>query len=330
MRFGFYLPTRGPQANGPAIEALARHGEALGYHSAVVADHIIIPVTSDSTYPYTLDGKHPSEGDALEQLAEIAFVAGATRSLRLITSVLIVPHRNPVVTAKTLATIDVLSRGRLTVGIGVGWLREEFAALGAPTFDRRGAVTDEYVRIFKTLWTQAPASYEGEFYRFADVWCLPRPVQQPHPPIWIGGHSAAALRRAARYGDGWHPVGGVPTAPLRPAEMAENVAKLRRLAAERGRDPATITVSLKAPLYDLGVTGAALDSEGRERRPLSGTAEQIAGDVRAYAEAGVSELILDFRGDALGASLDRMEWFAREVIPLAGTPRAATGTPGRA
>ncbi len=318
MRFGFYLPTRGPQAAGPAVEALARHGEALGYHSAVVADHIVIPASSDSIYPYTLDGKHPSEGDALEQLAEIAFVAGVTRTLRLITSVLIVPHRNPVVTAKTLATIDVLSRGRLTVGVGVGWLREEFAALGAPNFERRGAVTDEYIRIFKTLWTQAPATFSGEFYRFDSVWSLPMPVQQPHPPIWIGGHSRAALRRAARLGDGWHPVGGVPSAPLRPAELRAKVVELHRLCAAEGRGPAELTVSLKAPLYDVRVTGAALDAEGRERRPLSGTAEQIAADVDAYAEAGVSELILDFRGDALGASLDRMEWFAREVMPHAG------------
>ncbi|HLZ72757.1 MAG TPA: LLM class F420-dependent oxidoreductase [Dehalococcoidia bacterium] len=319
MRFGFYLPTRGPQATGAAVEALASHGEALGYHSAVVADHIIIPVSSDSTYPYTLDGKHPSEGDALEQLAEIAFVAGVTRTLRLITSVLIVPHRNPVVTAKMLATIDVLSRGRLTVGVGVGWLREEFAALGAPAFDRRGAVTDEYIHIFKALWSDGPASYKGEFYQFDGVWCLPRPLQQPHPPIWIGGHSRAALRRAARLGDGWHPVGGVPSAPLRPAELAEKVAELRGLCAAEGRDAADLTISLKAPLYDVAVTGDALDSEGHERRPLSGSAEQIAADIAAYAAAGVSELILDFRGEALGASLDRMEWFAREVMTPAGS-----------
>ncbi|HEY7296192.1 MAG TPA: LLM class F420-dependent oxidoreductase [Dehalococcoidia bacterium] len=318
MRFGFYLPTRGLQANGAAVEAMARHGEALGFHSAVVADHIVIPVHSDSTYPYTLGGKHPSEGDALEQLAEIAFVAGVTRTLRLITSVLIVPHRNPVVTAKALATIDVLSRGRLTVGVGVGWLREEFAALAAPAFDRRGAVTDEYIRIYKTLWTQAPASYAGDFYRFDEVWCLPRPLQQPHPPIWIGGHSRAALRRAARLGDGWHPVGGVPSAPLRPSEMQEKVAELRRLTVEAGRDPAGLTVSFKAPLYDVALTGEALDPEGQERRPLSGTAEQIAADIRAYASAGVGELIFDFRGEALGASLDRMEWFAREVMPGVG------------
>jgi probable F420-dependent oxidoreductase len=320
MRYGFYLPTRGPLAEPSAIEALARRGEALGFHSVVVADHIVIPVTSDSTYPYTLDGKHPSEGDALEQLSLIAFVAGVTRTMRLITSVMILPHRNPVVTAKTLATIDVLSRGRLTVGVGVGWLREEFEALGAPEYERRGAVSDEYIRIFKTLWTEAPAKFEGRFYRFRDVWCQPRPVQQPHPPIWIGGHSSAALRRAGRLGDGWHPVGANPAAPLRPVELGVKLAELRNYCEQAGRDPASLTISFKAPLYDTTLTGDSLDAEGRERRPLSGTTEQIVEDIHAYGSLGVSELIFDFRGRTLGESLDRMEHFATIIRPKADSP----------
>ena len=319
MRYGFYLPTRGPLAEPSAIEVLARRGEALGFHSVVVADHIVIPVTSDSTYPYTLDGKHPSEGDALEQLSLIAFVAGVTRTMRLITSVMILPHRNPVVTAKTLATIDVLSRGRLTVGVGVGWLREEFEALGAPQFERRGAVSDEYIRIFKTLWTEAPAKFEGRFYRFKDVWCLPRPVQQPHPPVWIGGHSSAALRRAARLGDGWHPVGANPAAPLRPAELGAKLAELRDYCEQAGRDPASLTISFKAPLYDTTLTGDSLDADGRERRPLSGTTEQIVDDIHAYGALGVAELIFDFLGRTLGESLDRMEHFATIIRPKAGS-----------
>src|SRR5438552_6690574 len=121
----------------------------------------------------------------------MSFVAAKSTRLRLITSVMILPHRNPVLTAKMLATIDVLSRGRVTVGVGVGWLREEFAALQAPGFERRGAVTDEYLRIFKTLWTQSPASFKGEFYSFDGIRCLPQPLQKPHPPLWIGGHTRA-------------------------------------------------------------------------------------------------------------------------------------------
>src|SRR5438552_4567518 len=219
MRYGFYLPTRGRSAEPDALEALVERGEALGFHSTVIADHVVFPVAIASKYPYTVSGEFPGGGDALEQLTLMSFVAAKSTRLRLITSVMILPHRNPVLTAKMLATIDVLSRGRVTVGIGVGWLREEFEALGAADFDRRGAVSDEYIRIFKTLWTQSPASFEGEFYRFAPLKCEPQPLQKPHPPIWIGGHSPAALRRVARLGDGWHPVGGIAAIPLRPAEM---------------------------------------------------------------------------------------------------------------
>ncbi len=317
MRYGFYLPTRGPLATPSALEALVRRGEALGFQSVVIADHIVVPVTKTSKYPYTLSGAFPSDGDALEQLALMAFVAAKTRALRLIASVMILPHRNPVVTAKTLATIDVLSEGRLTVGVGVGWLREEFEALAAPDFARRGAVSDEYIRILKTLWTESPASFDGEFYRFDPVWCLPRPVQQPHPPIWVGGHSRAALRRVARYGDGWHPVGANPAAPLLPAEMRTKLAELRALTEAEGRDPAALTISYKAPLYDTSRTGTALAEDGQERRPFSGTTDQIVDDIATYEELGVGELILDFRGDSLGESLDRMEHFAAVAKPVA-------------
>src|SRR5262245_56084920 len=207
MRYGFYLPTRGPTATREAILALAREGERLGLHSAMIADHIVFPVESNSPYPYTLDHKHPGGGDALETFSILGVVAGATEKLRLVTSVLVLPYRNPVLTAKMVASLDVLSGGRVTLGVGVGWLREEFEALHSPDFDRRGAVTDEWLAIFKQLWTASPASFKGKFYSYADIRAEPFPLQKPHPPIWVGGHSRAALRRAARHGDGWHPVG---------------------------------------------------------------------------------------------------------------------------
>ena len=197
MRYGFYLPTRGPTATRDAILAMARKGERLGFHSAMIADHIVFPVESQSTYPYTLDGKHPSVGDALETFSILGVVAGATERLRLVTSVLVLPYRNPVLTAKMVASLDVLSGGRVTLGVGAGWLREEFDALHSPAFDARGAVTDEWIAIFKQLWSQSPASFDGRFYRYSDIRCEPFPVQKPHPPIWIGGHSRAALRRTA-------------------------------------------------------------------------------------------------------------------------------------
>ena len=310
MRFGFYLPTRGPTAEPHAIEAMVAHGEALGFSSVVVADHLVFPVAIHSKYPYTVSGAFPGQGDALDQLSLMAFVAGKSRRLRLISSVMILPHRNPVVTAKMLATIDVLSGGRVTVGVGVGWLREEFQALGAPDFDRRGAVSDEYLRIFKTLWTQDPASFRGEFYRFEALRCLPHPTQKPYPPIWVGGHSKLALRRVARLGDGWHPVGATPAVPLRPTEMRASLDELRRLTEAERRDFSALTISFKAPLYD---PGQGVDG-GADRRPFTGSTQAIADDIGTYAGLGVSELIFDFRAETLSESLDRMAHFA----PLIG------------
>lgn len=311
MRFGFYLPTRGPLSNRRDLGRLLGAGEAAGFHSVMIADHIAVPVECGSVYPYTADGVFPSKGDALEQLALMAFVAGATERLRIVSSVMIVPHRNPVFTAKALATIDVLSDGRVTVGMGVGWFREEFEALQAPDFDRRGAVTDEYIEIFKTLWTQSPVSHEGAFYSFAALRCEPLPVQKPHPPIWIGGHSRPALRRAARYGDGWHPVGAVAASPLPPEEMRLKLDELKRLTEEAGRDFGKIAISFKAPLYE--PTMMVVDGK---RRRFTGSAEQVADDIHEYGALGVSELIFDFRGGTIEASLESMDRFTREVMPL--------------
>jgi len=306
VRYGFYLPTRGQTASPESLESLVARAEGLGFSSVVIADHIVFPVTIKSKYPYTVSGAFPGQGDALEQLSLMAFVAGKSRALRLISSVMILPYRNPMVTAKMLATIDVLSGGRVTVGVGVGWLREEFEALGAPDFDRRGAVSDEYLRVFKALWTQDPASYHGEFYRFDSVRCLPHPVQKPHPPIWVGGHSKAALRRVARLGDGWHPVGANPAVPLRPPELRALLDELRRLTEAEGRDPSQLTISYKAPIYD---SGRGVEG-GAERRPFSGSQQAIVDDVATFAGLGVSDLIFDFRSESLAESLERMERFA--------------------
>ena len=313
MRYSFYLPTRGPMATREGVLALAREGERLGLHSAMIADHIVFPVTSESDYPYTLDGKHPSGGDALETFSILGVVAGATERLRLVTSVLVLPYRNPVLTAKMVASLDVLSGGRVTLGVGVGWLKEEFAALDSPDFERRGAVADEWLAIFKRLWTQSPASFDGKFYSFADIRAEPFPLQRPHPPIWVGGHSPAALRRAARHGDGWHPVGAVAASPLPPDEMRKHLRTLERMTEKEGRDFSALTISYKAPLYD-----AAIPDRDGSRRSFSGTPEEIAGDIRSFAGIGVHELVFDFRGRSIAESIECLQRFAAEVVPLAG------------
>jgi probable F420-dependent oxidoreductase len=311
MRYGFYLPTRGPTATRDGILTLAREGERLGLHSAMIADHIVFPVESASPYPYTVDGKHPSAGDALETFSILGVVAGATERLRLVTSVLVLPYRNPVLTAKMVASLDVLSGGRVTLGVGTGWLQEEFEALNSPDFAARGAVTDEWLAMFKQLWCESPASFEGRFYRYADIRCEPFPVQKPHPPIWVGGHSRAALRRTARYGDGWHPVGAVAASPLPPQEMRFHLRTLAQLTEAAGRDFSTLTISYKAPLYDTG-----LPLPDGSRRPFSGEPEEIAGDIFNFAAIGVHELIFDFRGQSIAQSVERLQHFAAEIIPL--------------
>jgi probable F420-dependent oxidoreductase len=313
VHYGFYLPTRGQTTTPDDLDMLVQRGESYGFHSVMISDHIVFPTDIQSPYPYTVSGAFPGHGDAMEQLTLMAFVAAKTTTLRLVTSVMILPYRNPVLTAKMLATIDVLSRGRVTVGVGVGWLREEFEALDAPDFTRRGAVSNEYIQIFKTLWTQEPSTFSGAFYQFKALHCLPHPVQKPHPPIWIGGHSPAALRRAARYGDGWHPVGANPAVPLRPHELEVTLGDLKRLTEAAGRDPEALTISYKAPLYDVSLTTER--QAGLERRPFSGTTAQITEDIATYGRLGVSELIFDFRSDSLSESLERMEHFATVIKP---------------
>ena len=309
MKYGFYLPTRGASANPDDLSRLVGEAEAAGFHSVMIADHIVFPTEVRSKYPYTVDGAFPGVGDALEQLTLMSFIAAKTERLRLVTSVMVLPHRNPVVTAKMLASIDVLSKGRVTVGVGVGWMREEFEALGAPDFDRRGAVSNEYLEIFKTLWTQDVASFDGEFYRFGNLRCEPHPVQKPHPPIWIGGHSRAALKRTARYGNGWHPVGANAAVPLPPEELARSLGDLRQLMAAEDRDFDALDLSFKAPVYDAG----KVMPDGR-RQPFSGNASEIIGDIGTYAELGVGELIFDFRAPDIEESLDRMRRFTSDIM----------------
>jgi probable F420-dependent oxidoreductase len=313
MRYGFYLPTRGPTATRQGILSLAREGERLGLHSAMIADHIVFPAESNSIYPYTLDGKHPGGGDALETFSILGVVAGATERLRLVTSVLVLPYRNPVLTAKMVASLDVLSGGRVTLGVGVGWLKEEFEALGSPDFERRGAVTDEWIAIFKQLWSQSPASFTGEFYQYADIRAEPFPLQKPHPPIWVGGHSRPALRRAAKHGDGWHPVGAIAASPLPPHEMQAHLETLKRLTDVEGRDFSALTISYKAPLYD-----AAVPDRDGSRRSFSGSPDDIAGDISRFAAIGVHELIFDFRGHSVTETIEHLQRFATEVMPRVG------------
>ncbi|MYC30060.1 MAG: LLM class F420-dependent oxidoreductase [Chloroflexi bacterium] len=291
MKYGFALSGRGPSAEPDALSTIARKGDELGFEWLLTGDHIVVPDSIDSTYPYTEGGEFPgsASGMAMEQLAVLSFLAGQTRRIRLVTSVMIVPHRNPLVAAKALATLDVLSKGRLVVGIGAGWMREEFEALGLPPFEERGAVTDEYIRAFQELWSSDTPTFDGKYLSFSDITFLPKPVQKPHLPIWVGGESRAAIRRAGQVGDAWYPIGSNPQFPMGDPEAL--AAGIRRLAAQTeraGRDPSEVETVFRTHDYRLEAAGISHD-----RPYFAGSVEQIAADIRTYEELGVSGLVFD-------------------------------------
>src|SRR5215210_5338857 len=227
MRFGVSLTNAGPYAEPDRLARVAVQAEALGFDSVWVSDHVVMPTEMESVYPYGPPGSFSTENrkNYYEAIVTLAWVAGATRRVRLGVSVLVVPYRNPVVTAKQLATLDALSGGRLILGIGVGWFEEEFQALGQPYFRQRGSLTDEYIRLYRALWSGEPTAFDGRFYQLRSVITLPRPAQAASggPPIWVGGHGERALRRAAELGDAWHAI-RVPVADVERA--AERLGQL--------------------------------------------------------------------------------------------------------
>jgi probable F420-dependent oxidoreductase len=311
MEFGCVFPNRGPMASPANLGRFAEKAEALGYDTVWFSDHIVIPTEVKSFYPYNPAGQmpfNPSE-PYWEPLTTMSYAAARTSRLRLGTSVLILPYRNPVLTAKMLATLDVLSNGRLTLGAGVGWMEEEFKALGLDTYPRRGAYADECIRIFRELWTKDDPSFQGEFHQFADIRCEPRPVQPSGIPIWIGGHTPQAVRRAARLGDGWQPLVQRPPADLPPAEMREKIAQLRAIAQQAGRDPQRITLAMGSSIQftDGAATGP--------RSLFTGTPAQIIEAMQRYQELGVQNFRCDFPSASFDGLLQAMERFATEVRP---------------
>ena len=310
MDFGLHLPASSATVNAEDLVCFAQQAEALGFYCLTVADHVVVPKNISVPYPYTVDGKYPGTGYHLETLTTMSYLAGATKRIRFVTSVMILPYRNPIVTAKMLASLDVLSGGRVIVGAGVGWMKEEFETIRTESFEERGKVTDEYIAAFRELWTSDNPRYDGKYCSFSDIVFLPKPVQKPAIPIWIGGHSKQAIRRAARLGDGWHPIGGVPTIPLEPEDIVTDMSMLREYAEKAGRDPKNIRVALKGSLFDR----EKQITPGRRRRFI-GTAEEVASDICDYRAAGVDTMIFDVRQPSTAATLERMEWLAKDVFP---------------
>lgn len=234
MRFGVIFANTGPFTGRAGLTELATAAEAAGFESLWTVEHVVYPESYASEYPYDPSGRMAAASDTPlpDPLLWLAFAAAATERIRLGTGILILPQRNPLVLAKEVATLDDLSGGRVELGVGVGWLREEFDALGVP-FEARGARTDEYVEVLRTLWTTDRASFHGRFADFDGVSSNPKPARG-RVPIHVGGHSRAAAERAGRLGDGFFPGKG---------DLAELVDVVRQTAADHGRDPAAIEVT---------------------------------------------------------------------------------------
>ncbi len=316
MKYLLHLPIAGPQATPECLGALARRAEELGVDVLAASERLILPRTVRSCYPYGVSGGFPG-GEAsqrtLEMLTVLAFLAGQTSRVQLLTSVIILPYRNPLLAAKMLATLDVLSGGRLIVGCGVGWMREEFLALEVPTrFEDRGAVSNEYIEGLKELWTSPDPTFKGQFLSFSDLDFTPKPVQTPHPPFWIGGESPAAMRRVARLADGWMPIAGNPRYPLENFQQLESaIQRLRVMVEAEGRDPNRVKIRFGGAWSD-----TKTETEAGQRQALTGNAAQVAEDIHSYRKLGVSHLYASLLGSDLQESLEKMEHFMTEVAPL--------------
>jgi probable F420-dependent oxidoreductase len=265
MEFGLRYANLGRYVDGAAAVELAQAAEAAGFDSIWTVEHVVVPHGYQSRYPYSPSGRM---GAGLEDfpipdpLMWLAYIASATRSIKLGTAILILPQRNPVITAKAVATLDSMAGGgRVLLGIGVGWLAEEFATLGVP-FEDRGARTDEYVAAMRALWSQERASFKGRFVSFGDVFCRPLPPRRRIPVI-IGGDTRLAARRAGRLGDGYFPARGAP---------AELFDEMRRSAAEAGRNPADIELTVAAPAEPAAIEALARQGVARVAVPVSAAA----------------------------------------------------------
>lgn len=292
MEIGCHLPMHAGLATRDALLTFAREAERRDIASLWVSDHVVFPRSITGAYP---GGRFPHAPDRpyLEPVAVLVAAAVATTRARLGASVFILGHRHPVVMAKQLVTIDVLSQGRLICGVGVGWWKEELEMLGAP-FHARGRQADEILRVWKALWTEDNPAFDGEFYRFRDVGFAPKPVQKPHPPILVGGDSPGAFRRVATLGDGWH------ASSKTPAQMREALPRLRAAADAAGRPFDSIELSVRFALRD------DLLKQGTQ------AVIDVLGD---YKRAGLRHVMIDFRRDDLAQMLDILDLVAGTVRP---------------
>jgi probable F420-dependent oxidoreductase len=314
MRFGVNILSRGPMANRAGYKAVAAAAERLGFGFVSANDHVVVPADIESRYPYTEEGDWGGKatGQCLDVLSTLTFLAGCTERVKLLSSVMVVPHRPALLAAKMIATADVLSEGRMVIGVGAGWMKEEIEALGAPPYEERGKVTDEYIAAFRELWTKPRPEFKGKYVTFGNILFEPKPASKPGPPIWVGGESKPAMQRAIKLGDGWYPASSNPqnrldTAPRVAAAMGE----FKGLCEKAGRDPTSITLA-HVVLWPVNWTAEAAISGGR--RTFTGSTAEMLEDAAALKAAGVTDVNVSFPAPTVSETLERMERFAKEVM----------------
>lgn len=287
-RLGFGLPVSGSWATADTMRRIARRAQELGYASLWTFQRVLYPAdggldSSDSAMhnPSNRPVDDPSYRAVHDPVVPLALVAGHTDRIELGTATVCAPLTPPALLAKTMTSLDVLSGGRLTVGLGIGWLPQEYAAAGVP-FERRGARMDEYLRCLQALWTQDPVEFAGEFYTVPRSHVSAPPVQRPHPPVLLGGAAAPALRRAGRLAQGW-----IGSSQQDPTRIAASVATVREAAREAGRDPEAVRILVR------GLVDLVDEAPGGQRRPLQGTREQVLADLAGLRSQGVTEVFFD-------------------------------------
>jgi probable F420-dependent oxidoreductase len=291
MKIGLKLPSSGAMATPSFMTELAVQADRLGYHSLQISDHVVIPAQIGPRYPYSASGvpRWQPDTDYFEPIGMLGYLAGKTQSARLGTSVLVLPYRHPVVTAKQLATIDALSGGRVFAGIGAGWMQEEFQILGSPPYDERGAITDEYINVFRALWNEELPQFDGNYVSFPPLGARPRPAQSGGIPIIVGGNTKPAIRRAARLGDGWMPLN------LAPDDLTDGMQYLRAQLNKAGRNAAGFGIYLGLNLRLTRGPTERRESESNPYTSLAGPAREIMGTLRTYADLGVTEIAFSTR-----------------------------------
>lgn len=297
MKFGIMLPHYRQVASAVGIYRMAQEAESMGFHSVWVSEHIVVP-----------DGDVARFGKGYyDPFSVLGYVSAITQRVSLGASIIIMPLRHPLHFAQIAATVDQLSNGRLILGVGVGSAEPEYRALNAP-WEERGAVMDESLRVIKHVWTEGPPNFQGKYFNFSGINSFPPPVQKPHPPIWIGGGSRRAMRRAAEFGDAWHPTR--PSFQL----LEEGVPRVRRLAERNGRDPNSIQIAARHPMK--------IVERAHGHWPLLNSTEGVIGAVNRFHEAGVDHLVMDtfysipeLEEETVDSVLATMERFSRSVMP---------------